>query len=376
MRLCASGVHELHFEVVRAVQKVVVAARIHRFHAAYIALLFARPLFAVIKRHRQPRYRGRRQRDDRAHKRGAHLLFCRSLLLRLSAFVLVAGGGTVARSRGLFPFAHMLLLINRNCEIYLPVGHAVERSRLVDHARYGVREPRAPDAVEHHRRHRDLSGVRLSPRLSVDHPREQREIGRGVAAAGGRGRGQRHAESRRRTRTHHAVGTQPVGALEIYNRLARPRTEYPVHRAVVVAPIFELPLHLGHLVARGSLSQRAARTPRVPAAGRGRRRTHPESRRRRGAHYAVRAKPVDALEIHHRLARPRAEYPVNRAVVVAPIFEFPLHLGHLVARGTLPQRRGVRFACAPGAHSRQDRPRDEQENDERGAYPLCRNRFH
>ena len=46
-------------------------------------------------------------------------------------------------------------------------------------------EPRTPDAVEHHRRHRDLSGVRLSPRLSVDHPREQREIGRGVAAAGG-----------------------------------------------------------------------------------------------------------------------------------------------------------------------------------------------
>ena len=107
--------HELHFEVVRAVQKVVVAARIHRFHAAYIALLFARPLFAVIKRHGQPRYRGRRQRDDRAHKRSAHLLFCRSLLLRLCAFVLVAGGGTVARPRGLFPFAHMLLLINRNC---------------------------------------------------------------------------------------------------------------------------------------------------------------------------------------------------------------------------------------------------------------------
>lgn len=57
--------------------------------------------------------------------------------------------------------------------VELSVVHAGEGVGLVDDAGNAVREGRVVDAVEYHGADRDLSGIRLSPRLGGNEPCEE-----------------------------------------------------------------------------------------------------------------------------------------------------------------------------------------------------------
>ena len=251
-------------------------------------------------------------------------------------------------------------------QVYLSVRYAVERAGLIHHARDRVGKTRALHTVEHHRRHSDLSDVRLASRFAVHDARKQIEIGRRDRTAGTSGRAarrtrQRHAERCRRRRADYPVRRKSVAPLEIFHRTLRRRAEYPVGRAVVIPPALQLLLHLAHLVARAAAFQRARRRSRARRSPRRARQRHTERGRRRRTDYPVRRKPVNTLKIDHRAPRARTEYPVGRAVVISPALQLLLHLAHLIARAALLEHRRFRNAVRRKGGGRQQERKHEQE---------------
>ena len=133
--------------------------------------------------------------------------------------------------------------------VNLPVHHAGEGPGLVHHPGHGVGEGGVLHPVEDHRPHRHLAAVGLPPGLGGDHPGQQLHGALLAGAAAPRG----HAQGLQGGRAHDAVGGEAVLPLEVPHRLGGARAEDAVHRAVVVAPVFQLGLDDAHLLAGGAL---------------------------------------------------------------------------------------------------------------------------
>ena len=181
---------------------------------------------------------------------------------------------------------------------------------------------------------------------------------------------ERHAERRRRGGAHYAVRGEPVGALEQLDRALRPRAEYPVHRARIVAPVFELLLHGFDIGTRAAPLEHPGRC-RTPARGSAARERHAERRRRGGAHYAVRGEPVGALKQPDGALRPRAEYPVHRARIIAPVFELLLHGSDIAPRA--PSFEHGRLGVALGQSHRKEHRREDEHYDDKSQRRFSEN---
>ena len=104
--------------------------------------------------------------------------------------------------------------------------------------------------VEDHRPHRHLAAVGLAPGLGRDHPGQQRRavlLAAAPPAAGG------HAKRLEGGRPGDAIGGQAVLPLKVFDRLGRLTAVDAIHRAVIVAPIFQLGLDGPHLLTAGAL---------------------------------------------------------------------------------------------------------------------------
>ena len=104
--------------------------------------------------------------------------------------------------------------------------------------------------VEDHRPHRHLAAVGLTPGLGRDHPGQQRRAVL-LAAAPPASRG--HAQRLEGGRPGDAIGGQAVLPLKVFDRLGRLTAVDAIHRAVIVAPIFQLGLDDPHLLTAGAL---------------------------------------------------------------------------------------------------------------------------
>ena len=123
--------------------------------------------------------------------------------------------------------------------VKLPVHHAGKGPRLVHHPCNGVGEGGVLYPVEDHRPHRHLAAVGLAPGLGRDHPGQQRRavlLAAAPPAAGG------HAKRLEGGRPGDAIGGQAVLPLKVFDRLGRLTAVDAIHRAVIVAPIFQLGL--------------------------------------------------------------------------------------------------------------------------------------
>lgn len=133
----------------------------------------------------------------------------------------------------------------------LPIVHAGEGARLIDHSRDGVGEGGVAHPVEDHGAHRHLAAVGLAPGLRRDDTGQQIHA---VALTGGgavlRGR---HAQRFQRGGPRHTVGGKAVFLLKfLYGCLCFGAID-AIHWPIKIAPAHQLFLNGAYRLAGGAL---------------------------------------------------------------------------------------------------------------------------